>query len=53
MTVKKQMVNSNKFTGLIVSPDTPRTEEGLYWGYQVRYAGAFRKIIYGIYLTIK
>ena len=45
--MKKQTTSSGKLKGLVVSPETPRVESGLYWGYQVRYASAFRKIIYG------
>lgn len=29
------------YTGTVVSPSTPRTEEGLYWGYSVRLASSF------------
>ncbi len=47
VTVKKSETSTGKLTGLVVSPDTPRTEDGTYWGYQVRYASAFRKILHG------
>ncbi|KAK9885937.1 hypothetical protein WA026_013814 [Henosepilachna vigintioctopunctata] len=30
--------NSKKFKGLVVHPDTPRKETGIYWGYNVRLA---------------
>ena len=30
-----------------MSPETPRIEDGIYWGYQVRNATSFRKVIYG------
>ncbi len=46
VTVKKQASPGGKMTGLVVSPDTPRTEEGTYWGYQVRYASAFRNVLH-------
>jgi hypothetical protein len=39
--------------GTIVSPNTPRVESGIYWGYQVRYANAFRKIIFGKFFNFK
>lgn len=29
---------TKKRIGTVVHPETPRTEEGLYWGYQVRLA---------------
>ncbi len=48
VTVKNQSKpGSSKLKGLIVSPETPRTQNGIYWGYQVRYAGSFRKVLYG------
>ncbi|RMZ99481.1 hypothetical protein BpHYR1_028730 [Brachionus plicatilis] len=46
VTVKKLVADSGKIKGKVVSPETPRVESGLYWGYQVRYAGSFRKIIF-------
>jgi len=47
VTVKKQVSSGGgKMTGLVVSPDTPRLEGGTYWGYQVRYASAFRNILH-------
>ncbi len=47
VTVKKQLMNNNKVKGIIVAPSTPRTTDGIYWGYQVRYADSFRKILHG------
>ena len=47
VTVKKVDGNINKLRGLVVSPDTPRTQNSIYWGYQVRYASSFRKILSG------
>lgn len=50
VTVKRQNNSEcgKKLFGKVVSPETPRTESGLYWGYQVRYADSFRKILTGI-----
>ena len=42
-----KLENSQKLRGVVVSPETPRTEDGIYWGYQVRNASSFRKVIYG------
>ena len=47
VTIKRNLNSKSKCT--IVSPTEPRTETGIYWGYQVRYANAFRKIIFGLY----
>ncbi len=47
VTVKKQLMNNNKIKGLVVSPAAPRVTDGIYWGYQVRYADSFRKILHG------
>lgn len=50
MTVKKiESGWSKKFKGQVVSPETPRTQSGLYWGYQVRYADSFRKVLNGTF----
>jgi hypothetical protein len=35
VTVKKLPTKSDKLIGEVVSPETPRKEDGLYWGYQV------------------
>ncbi len=35
VTVKKLLSKSDKLIGEVVSPETPRKEDGLYWGYQV------------------
>ena len=50
VTVKKINGNLSKLRGLVVSPEMPRTQNGLYWGYQVRYASSFRKILSGNFL---
>lgn len=52
VTVKKQMVAGGKYKGLIVSPSTPRTQSGLYWGYQVRFASSFKKVFQGMRIYI-
>jgi len=44
VTVKKQNTTAGKYKGLVVSPSTPRTQDGLYWGYQVRFASSFKKV---------
>lgn len=30
--------------GVVVSPSTPRTQDGYYWGYQTRYASSFGSV---------
>lgn len=47
VTVKSQGGSGKRLKGVIVSPNAPREEAGLYWGYQVRYAESFRKVIFG------
>jgi hypothetical protein len=47
VTVKKLENVSKNLRGQVVSPETPRVESGLYWGYQVRYAESFRRILTG------
>ena len=42
MPKKKSKVKNQ---GTVVSPDTPRTERGLYWGYTVRLASCLNKAI--------
>lgn len=49
VTVKRLNGLSKKLRGIIVSPEVPRIELGLYWGYQVRYADSFGKILSGIF----
>ena len=44
----KKLTDSGKLKGLVVSPNTPRCENGLYWGYQVRYASSFKKVLTGL-----
>lgn len=42
VTVKMDNTSGTKFyTGTVVSPAAPRTEQGLYWGYSVRLAPSF------------
>jgi predicted SPOUT superfamily RNA methylase MTH1 len=49
VTVQKvDLSNSHKFKGVVVSPETPRIKNGIYWGYQVRYASSFKKVLHGI-----
>ena len=43
---RKGSSSSGKLKGTVVSPVTPRIDSGLYWGYQVRYASAFRKVLF-------
>lgn len=53
VTVKRiDLQNSHKLRGVVVSPETPRIEDGIYWGYQVRNATSFRKVIYGKFSLI-
>jgi hypothetical protein len=49
----KRLTNSGKIKGVVVSPNTPRTEHGFYWGYQVRYASSFKKVLTGLSFYIK
>ena len=35
----------DRYKGVVVSPDTPRLEQGLYWGYNVRLAASLSKAI--------
>lgn len=45
-TVKLSAFNSQnkKLKGVIVSPNTPRKEIGVYWGYTVRIATSVSKV---------
>ncbi|KAL8570909.1 putative methyltransferase C9orf114 [Nucella lapillus] len=46
VTVKMDKnTGSKKRKGEVVSPDTPREERGLYWGYQVRLARSLGQVI--------
>ena len=40
-------VGGKHFRGEAVSPATPRTEAGLYWGYSVRFADSFSSVFTG------
>ena len=37
----KNLTGTKFYTGTVVSPSAPRTEQGLYWGYTVRLAPSF------------
>jgi hypothetical protein len=37
VTVKKQLSNAEKLVGMVVSPEEPKQQNNLYWGYQVMY----------------
>lgn len=45
-TVKLHMetLNSKKLKGVVVNPEAPRKETGIYWGYKVRLANSFTQI---------
>lgn len=45
--MKKINDSSKKLQGIAVSPETPRIEADLYWGYQIRYADSFKSILFG------
>ncbi len=47
VTVKNKDQGAKKLSGIVVSPQTPRIENGIYWGYLVRHAKAFNQLIYG------
>lgn len=36
--------NSKKLNGVVVSPQLPRSETGIYWGYTVRIANSLSKV---------
>lgn len=38
-------VNNHKIFGKVVSPSAPRTEQGLYWGYQLRLADSLSGVL--------
>ena len=46
MTVKipLEQENSKKLSGVVVSPNIPRSETGVYWGYSVRLASNITEI---------
>ncbi|XP_044759158.1 putative methyltransferase C9orf114 [Coccinella septempunctata] len=45
-TVKLHMdtMNTKKLKGIVVSPDIPRKETGIYWGYRVRLAKSLAQV---------
>lgn len=45
VTVKKEILKNNKIKGVVVSPYTPRIDNGIYWGYQVRFAKVLSKVL--------